>query len=169
MSGNSHKCAIILNEFCSTLEYMKETSSQVILTPNCHDSSTRKHKFHVTFPFMRRIKMCDKKKLKESHPLKKTQQLFERNQFVPYLKIPTAMRFRRLLKISLDDVKSCISLTSASETVLSAKLRTLQWRKAVPPNCTVTLETVLLSFASLTLCSSSRLLNQRAFQSDGIL
>lgn len=60
-------------------------------------------------------------------------------------------------------------LTSASDTVLSAKLRTLQWRKAVPPSCTVTLDTVLLSFASFTLCSSSRLLNQRARQSDGVL
>jgi hypothetical protein len=70
-------------------------------------------------------------------------------------------RARITLKVAL--------LTSASDTVLSAKLRTLQWRKAVPPSCTVTFDTVLLSFASFTLCNSSRLLNQRARQSDGML
>lgn len=59
-------------------------------------------------------------------------------------------------------------LTSASDTVLSARLRTLQCKKAVPPNCTVTLDTVLLSFASFTLCRSSRLLNQSVFQLDGM-
>ena len=60
-------------------------------------------------------------------------------------------------------------LTSASDTVLSAKFRTLQCRNAVPPSCTVTFETVLLSFASFTLCRSSRLLNHNAFQSAGML
>jgi len=53
----ANECAIILNEFCSILEYMKH----VILARNCHGCSTRKHKFHVTFPFMRRTEMCDKK------------------------------------------------------------------------------------------------------------
>lgn len=87
----------------------------------------------------------------------------------PFIGDRSFLSLQRLAQERSRVTRGIAFLTSASDTVLSAKLRTLQWRKAVPPSCTVTLDTVLLSFASFTLCSSSRLLNQRARQSDGML